>query len=200
MLDRPVRRLIDPPLAWAGRALAARGISANQITLAGLGLGLLAALLVGLGLPGPALAPLLLSRLLDGLDGAVARAGRGSDFGGYLDIVADFAVYGAVPAAFALLAPGNGAAAAFLLLSFYINGTTFLGFAILAAKRGMETAARGPKALYFTGGLLEGTETIAFLAAICLWPGAFAPLAWLFGALCLVTAVSRVMLAWRVFR
>ncbi|MBL3562020.1 CDP-alcohol phosphatidyltransferase family protein [Rhodovulum sulfidophilum] len=200
MLDGVMRRLIDPPLDRLGIRLAARGVTADAVTLAGLGAGLLAAAMIALGAPGLALVPLLAGRLADGLDGAVARAGRKTDFGGYLDIVADFLVYGAVPLGFVLMDPAaNGAAGAFLLTSFYVNGATFLGFAILAERRKMETRARGTKSLYFTGGLLEGTETIAFFVAICLWPGLFAPLAWGFGALCFVTALSRVLLARRVF-
>ncbi|ARC89027.1 CDP-alcohol phosphatidyltransferase family protein [Rhodovulum sp. MB263] len=200
MLDGLMRRLIDPPLDRLGIRLAARGVTADAVTLVGLGAGLLAAAMVALGAPGLALVPLLTGRLADGLDGAVARAGRKTDFGGYLDIVADFLVYGAVPLGFVLMDPAaNGAAGAFLLTSFYVNGATFLGFAILAERRSMETRARGTKSLYFSGGLLEGTETIAFFVAICLFPSWFAPLAWGFGALCFVTALSRVLLARRVF-
>ncbi|MBL3611090.1 CDP-alcohol phosphatidyltransferase family protein [Rhodovulum sulfidophilum] len=200
MLDGVMRRLIAPPLDRLGIRLAARGVTADAVTLAGLGAGLLAAAMVAFGAPGLALVPLLAGGVADGLDGAVARAGRKTDFGGYLDIVADFLVYGAVPLGFVLMDPAaNGAAGAFLLTSFYVNGATFLCFAILAERRKMETRARGTKSLYFTGGLLEGTETIAFFVAICLWPGLFAPLAWGFGALCFVTALSRVLLARRVF-
>ncbi len=200
MLDGIMRKAIDPTLDRWGAALAARGWSADAVTLAGLALGLAAAGLIALGWTWAALVPLLASRLADGLDGAVARATRRTDFGGYLDIVADFAFYGAVPMAFVWADPAtNGAAGAFLLLSFYVNGATFLGFAILAAKRGMETASRGAKSLYFTGGLLEGTETIGFFVILCLFPGAFVPLAWLFGTLCLVTAAARVLLGRNVF-
>ena len=200
MIDAYLRPLIDPVLNAQGRVLARAGVSANAVTLAGLALGLVAAALIALGQPGWALIPLLASRLADGLDGAVARVRGPSDFGGYLDIVSDFAFYGAVPLAFVLADPsGNGAAGAFLLLSFYVNGATFLGFAILAEKRAMKTEARGVKSLYFTGGLLEGFETIAFFVALCLWPAWFAPLAWAFGALCFVTAGARVALAARVF-
>ncbi|MFC2969417.1 CDP-alcohol phosphatidyltransferase family protein [Acidimangrovimonas pyrenivorans] len=200
MLDATMRRLIDPALNRMGRALAARRVPADTVTLIGLGLGLVSAAMIALGWPLAALAPLLASRLADGLDGAVARASEKTDFGGYLDITADFLFYGAVPLGFVLHDPaGNGAAGAFLLCSFYVNGASFLGYAILAERHRMETTARGAKSLYFTGGLLEGTETIAFLAALCLWPAAFPPLAWVFGALCFVTAGSRVLLAFRVF-
>ncbi|HBD90224.1 MAG TPA: CDP-alcohol phosphatidyltransferase family protein [Gemmobacter sp.] len=200
MLDGQMRKLIDPPLNRAGHVLAARGIGADAVTLAGLALGLLAAAVVASGLPGwMALLPLALSRLADGLDGAVARVRGKTDFGGYLDITCDFLFYGAIPLAFVLRDSGNGAAGAFLLCSFYVNGASFLGYAILAEKRGMQTSGRGEKSLYFTSGLLEGTETILFFVAICLWTGHFAPLAWGFGALCFVTALARVFLARRVF-
>jgi phosphatidylglycerophosphate synthase len=202
MLDGMMRGVIDAPMNRGGRWLAARGASADAITLVGLAVGLVAAALVVLGFSGLMVAlPLLASRLADGLDGAVARARGKSDFGGYLDIASDFAFYGAIPLAFVLRDPAaNGAAGAFLLFSFYVNGATFLGYAILAAKRGMETESRGEKSLYFTAGLMEGTETILFFLVVVLWPGPFVPAAWLFGALCLVTAVARVLLAHATFR
>ena len=201
MLDGVMRPMIDPALNRWGKKLAARGWSADAMTLVGLAIGLASAAMIAVGLPGwAALFPLIFSRLADGLDGAIARATRRSDFGGYLDITCDFLFYGAVPLAFALRDPGgNAMAAAFLLLSFYVNGASFLGYAVLAEKRGMSSDSRGLKSLYFTAGLLEGTETILFFAVICLWPDWFASLAWGFGALCFVTATSRVMLARRVF-
>jgi phosphatidylglycerophosphate synthase len=201
MLDGLIRGVIDPPMNQGGRWLAAQGASANAVTLVGLGLGLLAAALLAFGHSGLLVVlPLLASRLADGLDGAVARASGKTDFGGFLDIVCDFVFYAAIPLAFVLRDPAaNGAAGAFLLLSFYVNGATFLGYAILAAKRGMETRSRGEKSLYFTAGLLEGSETIGFFVLIVLWPAGFAPAAWVFGALCLVTALARVILARRAF-
>jgi len=201
MFDGIARRIIDPGLNRAGLWLAARGASADAVTLVGLALGLASAGMIALGWPGwAALMPLLVSRVADGLDGAVARATAKTDFGGYLDIACDFLFYGAVPLAFVLRDPANGAAGAFLLTSFYVNGSSFLGYAILAEKRGMQTSGRGEKSLYFTAGLLEGTETIAFFAVLCVFPAAFAPLAWIFGVLCFVTALSRVLLARRVFK
>jgi phosphatidylglycerophosphate synthase len=144
--------------------------------------------------------PLLASRLADGLDGAVARATRTTDFGGYIDIVADFLFYGAIPLGFVLLDPArNGVPGTALLLSFYVNGASFLGFAVLAERRRMTTTARGVKNLFFSGGLLEGSETIAFFVLLCLWPAAFPALALGFASLCFVTAIARVHLAWQVF-
>lgn len=200
MLDAAARKLIDPPLNRLGRTLAARGVAADHVTLVGLGLGLGAAVLIWAGAFWVALLALLASRLADGLDGAVARASSPTDFGGYLDITADFLFYGAVPLAFVLHDPAaNGAAGAFLLASFYFNGTSFLGFAVLAEKRGMDTSVQGVKSLYYSNGLLEGTETILFFTLLCLLPAQFAPLAWVFGALCFLTATLRILAARRIF-
>lgn len=200
MLDAAARRMIDPPLDALGRQVARAGIRPNHVTLAGCALGLASALWIAVGSTFWALPVLLLSRLADGLDGAVARATRKSDYGGYLDIACDFLFYGAVPLAFAFRAPeANALAAAFLLASFYFNGTSFLGYAILAEKRDMETAAQGSKSLYYSNGILEGSETIGFFVLIYLLPQFFAPLAWIFGALCFVTGALRIWAAGTVF-
>lgn len=201
MLDARMRRLIDPPLTRAGSWLARRGVSANAVSLVGLAFGLSMAAMIAAGAGALALVPLAFSRIADGLDGAVARATGATDFGGYLDILCDFVFYAAVPLAFVLRDPSeNGLAGAFLLASFYVNAASFLGYAILAEKRGLESREQGEKSLYYSAGLLEGTETILFFALLCLLPGAFAPLAFVFGVLCFATALSRGLLAYHRFR
>jgi phosphatidylglycerophosphate synthase len=201
MFDGVMRRILGPGLDRAGAQLAGRGHRPDTITYLGLAAGLLAAMVIASGWPAwIAILPLLLGRIADGLDGAVARAKGLSDWGGYLDIVCDMIFYAAIPLAFVLRDPNaNGLAGAFLLATFYINGATFLGYAVLAAKAGLETTRRGIKTLYFTAGLLEGTETIAFFVIICLWPSAFAVAAMVFGILCLVTALARILNAHAVF-
>ena len=83
----------------------------------------------------------------------------------------DFAFYGLIPFAFIFADPyENGVAGGLLLLSFYINGASFLAFSIMAEKRGLSTDIRGAKSLYFTTGLAEATETIAVFLAFCLFP------------------------------
>jgi phosphatidylglycerophosphate synthase len=141
------------------------------------------------------------NRLLDGLDGAVARASGRTDRGGFLDIVFDFAIYGAVPLAFALREPDAFAVpAAVLLTSFYVNGASFLAFAAVAAKRGLDTQVRGIKSIYFSAGLMEGTETILFFLTMILVPPWFPILAYAFAGLTFMSALARVTLAWHAFR
>ncbi len=107
------------------------------------------------------LALFLLNRLCDGLDGAVARQTRPTDRGAFLDIAFDFMIYGLFPLGFALARPGaNAVAASCLLASFMGTGSSFLAFAVIAAKRGMVAAEFPRKGIYYLGGLTEGTETI----------------------------------------
>lgn len=200
MLDGVMRRMIDPLLNRLGRRIAATGIGADQITSLGLGLGLACAGAIWLRLDWLALALLAAGRIADGLDGAVARVVGPTDRGGFLDITFDFIFYGSVPLAFALRDPAvNALPAALLLAAFYANGASFLAYAALAAKRGLETEERGPKSLYYTVGLMEGSETIAFFAAFILAPGWFPTLAVIFATLCMVTCISRLLLGIRVF-
>lgn len=200
MLDATLRKLIDPPLNAVGASLARRGVSANLVTIIGLALGLIAAGFVTVDAHTMALVFILLSRIADGLDGAIARASQKTDFGGYLDITCDFLFYGAIPMAFVIADPAvNGTAGAILLTSFYFNGASFLGYAILAEKRGLETAAQGVKSLYYSNGLLEGTETIGFFVLLCLFPASFPLLALIFGALCFLTGALRLFGARRLF-
>jgi phosphatidylglycerophosphate synthase len=199
LLDGVARRLLGPALDRIGGSLARRGVSADRVTTAGFVLGLAAAGSIAAELYWIGLAVLLASRLCDGLDGAVARHTAPTDRGGFLDIVLDFAFYGAIPLAFAFARPDvNALPTAALLFSFYVNGASFLAYAAMAERRGLSTEARGRKSLYFTTGLAEATETVAVFAACCVFPDAFPWLAYGFALLTLVTAVSRIALAIRV--
>jgi phosphatidylglycerophosphate synthase len=201
MLDAWMRQRIDPPMDRLGRAVAGLGVAADAVTLAGFALGLAAVPALAAGWTWAALVLLLANRLADGLDGAVARHDRLTDLGGYLDIVCDFLVYAGFPLGFALLDPQAYALpAAVVIFSFIGTGASFLAYAIVAAKRGQTTEIRGRKSLYYLGGLTEGTETFAFLAAICLFPAWFPWLAYAFATACAVTTISRMLAAVRAFR
>lgn len=199
MFDAQLRPLIDRLLNPIGRGLVALGMTANQVTMIGAAFGLIAAGCVAAGLFYPALWFVIANRVIDGLDGAVARASRSSDFGGYLDIVSDFIFYSAIPLAFAVARPETALAAAFLIFSFIGTATSFLGFAILAEKHQVTTQIRGKKAFYYLGGLTEGTETILLFLAMLVWPDYFSLMAIVFGILCLVTTGTRIYAAYRQF-
>src|SRR3546814_13133055 len=128
MLDSRLRKLIDPPLDALGRGLAGRGVSANSVTWTAFLVGCGAWALLALGSYGWALALILLNRLGDGLDGAVARHARMSDLGGYPDIVLDFLFYSAVCFFFAVGRPAEPLPPPFPIFPFVRPGPSFPAF------------------------------------------------------------------------
>jgi phosphatidylglycerophosphate synthase len=195
MFDAKLRPLIDPPLNRLGSALARRGVTANAITFLGLALGLAGAAAISGGYFSAGLGLILANRLLDGLDGAVARANGPTALGGYFDIVADFAFYVSVPLGFGLVDPANTQAALVLVSSFVLTGVSFLAYAVIAAERGARTDAHGRKSFFYSTGLAEGGETIAVFIAFALFPAWFVPLAYAYAALCVLTVFQRSALA-----
>ncbi|HEV7416091.1 MAG TPA: CDP-alcohol phosphatidyltransferase family protein [Tianweitania sediminis] len=201
MLDGWARRKIDPALDAMATGLVRAGVSANAVTWAAFAVGAAAALAVAHGWFFAGAVFVLISRLGDGLDGAVAKRRGRTDLGGFLDITLDFAFYGLIPLGFVVAdQQANGVAGAVLLAAFYANGASFLAYAIMAEKRGLASDARGPKSLFFTAGLAEATETIAIFLAMCLFPRWFPVLAYGFAAVTVYTTVARIVLATRAFR
>jgi phosphatidylglycerophosphate synthase len=199
MLDPLLRRWIDASLNRAGAWLARRDMSANAFSLGGLAIGLTTVPLLAFGCYDAALLVILLNRLIDGLDGAIARhKGATAPFGGYLDIMCDMGFYAAVPLGFALAHPDNALWAALLLASFVCTASSFLGRAVLAMQRhDRDDGARGRKSFFHAAGIVEGTETIIAFVLFCLFPLAFAWLAGIFAGLCFWTAAARVIEAKR---
>ncbi|MEM9999547.1 MAG: CDP-alcohol phosphatidyltransferase family protein [Pseudomonadota bacterium] len=195
MFDGAIRPKLDPFLKRVAKALVTAGFSANAVTVLGLVIGLVAAGAIWLQLYWLALALILISRVCDGLDGAVARLTKKTDYGGYLDIVLDFAFYGAIPLGFVLADPAaNAVAGAVLIFSFYVNGASFLAFAIMAEKHNLTTDQRGEKSFFFSTGLAEATETIVVFVLFCLFPTWFPIIAYLFAAIVFYTALSRIIM------
>ena len=200
MIDRFALKLLAPASDAVAKLLAARGLGANGVTLAGFAFGIAAAVLIGFGFTWVAILPLLINRMLDGLDGALARLSKATDRGAFLDTVLDFLFYAAVPLAFAFCDPDrNALAAAVLLASFLGTGTSFLAFAVIAEKRGLKSTAYPSKSFYYLGGLTEGGETILCFLAMCIWPQHFAPIATVYAAMCGVTILTRLIAGWRIF-
>lgn len=197
MFDATLRPVVDRCCSGAGRWLANRGVSASVVSIIGFGFGVLAAFAIVNGLMMLAFCLIMLNRICDGLDGAVARATHPTDFGGFLDITLDFVFYAMIPFAFAIHDPANAVAACFLIFSFFGTGVTFLGFAVMAERRGLQTEVRGKKSFYYLGGLTEGAETIIILLLMTLTPDWFVYYAYLFGALCWITASFRTYEAYQ---
>jgi len=200
MFDVALRRLVDPALIRMAGWVARTRISANLLTISGAGLALGAAFFVTQLNFTAALGFVLLNRIVDGLDGAVARIEGPTAFGGYLDTICDYIFYLSIPIAFGLTNPINQIPALLLVASFTLTAVSFLAFAAIAERQTSGDSAHGPKAFIYSTGLMEGAETIAFFILFCLFPGFFPTLAIIFAALCLLTVVQRFILAAKSFR
>ena len=196
MIDVQMRRLVDPALNSVAAGLVKIGVSANAITVTGFLVGLGAVPLISFHHYDLALVVILVNRLMDGLDGAVARQIGITDIGAYLDIVLDFIFYSAIVFGFALANPEQAVYSAFLIFSFIGTGSSFLAFAIFAAKHKLSSEIRGTNSIYYLGGLTEGTETIVLFGLLCLMPAWFAVLATAFGVMCWITTATRIYYAW----
>ncbi|MFW2381883.1 MAG: CDP-alcohol phosphatidyltransferase family protein [Acidimicrobiales bacterium] len=141
----------------------------------------------------------LLNRLLDGLDGAVARnsAGGPTDLGGFLDIMADFAIYGGVVAAAGYAVPEARVAALVTFLAYYLNGTALLAWSSLAERT---QAATGDRGLVFPSGLAEGSETIIAYVILLLFPEWARTILWIWAIVVAITVVQRVVFVTRQLR
>ncbi len=193
MLDRHLHPRLKPLLNRVAEIVDRPQITPDGITLVGFAVGVLALPFLALGWYGAALMAIVVNRLCDGLDGALARRRGLSDAGGFLDIALDFLFYALVPFGFVLADPLNNAiAGAWLLFAFIGTGSSFLAFAALAAKHNIDNPGYAHKSFYYLGGLTEGSETIALFVLCCLFPAYFSWLAWIFGALCWLTTFNRV--------
>lgn len=210
MLDAPLRRIIDLPLTVLARLIDRPWITPDRITVAGLVLGMASAAGAALTWWWPALVLWLLSRLLDGLDGALARVrraqqdafGEPSEAGGFLDITCDFVVYGATVFGVAV-----GASTAFdapwwpfalVLLSYYVNGAAFLAFSSIAERTGKRID--DGRSLSFLGRLAEGAETIVVHSLWLIVPMFAWQIAVLWAAFVALSAIQRIVVGYRALR
>lgn len=198
MLDLILRPVKDRALDPLARAVG-RGLHPNLLTTLGLGVGLAAAFLAFRAEYMVALGFWIVNRFLDGLDGSVARTqGRQTDFGGYFDVVADFIVYAAIPAAIAVGMPHDEnayRALVALLCSYYVNAASWMYLAAILERRGRGAVARGEQTtVTMPEGLVGGSETAIAYAVFLVAPGYIASLFAAMAGLVLVTVLSRV--AW----
>lgn len=204
MLDAPARRLLAPTLDRAGAVLSDAGVPALAVTATGFAVGVGACVAIAERSWKLALILWLANRLLDGLDGPVARRHGASELGGFLDIVADFAIYAGFVLAIAVAVPGARLACLALLVAYYLSGSAFLALSSLLERQrnNPDTSHQrnrysDGRSLRFVGGLAEGTETVLAYTAFCLFPDHAALIAWVFTAMVAITAAQRVLVgAW----
>jgi phosphatidylglycerophosphate synthase len=197
MFDARLRSMIDPLLGVAAKVIAKTSVGANAVTVIGAFIGVGAAYAIAREQYLLGLLLIIANRLADGLDGPLARIFGPTEFGGYLDSLADYVFYVAVPIGFAIAAPTNVWPALLLVASFTLTAVSFLALAAILAGRDM---GHGEKAFTYSTGLMEGGETIAFFLAMCLFPAQFGLLAPIFALLCVATVAQRLWSANRILR
>ena len=171
--------------------VAAVGISPTAITITGWVAGVAACLAITRAAWRIALILWLVNRLLDGLDGAVARQVGPTDLGGFLDIVADFSIYSGFVFAIAVEVPQARLACVALLVAYYVSGTAFLALSSILERLRLDEH-RDARSLRFVGGLAEGTETVIVYALLTILPEQAEPIVWVFAAAVMITALQRV--------
>ncbi len=158
----PLQKAILQPVATL---LAQRGVKADTISLVGFLAGFSAFVMLGLSLWLPALLLILINRLLDGLDGAVARIQGPTHRGAYLDIALDMVFYALIPLGFAIAMPeANALPAAVLIVTFVGTGSSFLAFSAVSARLGRNAPEFPTKGIYYAAGIAEGLRPLRFLS------------------------------------
>jgi phosphatidylserine synthase len=208
VLDGAARRVLEPGLDRLAAGLDRSWVSPDRITAAGLVLGLGSAGAAALQAWPVALVLWLVSRLADGLDGPLARRRRSrtgepdAGAGGFFDITADFAVYGAgvLGVAVGTAGAGTGPWEPFLLvlLAYYLNGAAFLAFSSIAERSGRRLD--DGRSLSFLGGLAEGTETVVVHALWLLFPDQAWRIAVVWAAVVFLSAAQRMWAGYRSLR
>lgn len=197
---RPVKDRAARPLA----AALARRCGPFPLTVAALAAGLAAAGAAAAGLVVVSVVLWLANRLLDGLDGAVARErGASSDLGGYVDIVADTVVYAAVPLGIAVAVDDRAAwiAVAALIATFYVNAVSWAYLAALLEKRRAGAATTGEiTSVRMPAGLVEGAETVVLMTIMLAFPSQAVTWFAVTAALVAMTVVHRATVAVRLLR
>ena len=208
MFDARLRRTLGPSLDRAAAAIDHPLLSPDRLTMAGLVLGLGSAGAAAVGWWAAAVVLWLVSRLADGLDGPLARhrrsriaggAGTGdAGAGGFLDITADFTVYGATVVGVALGSGGPLWPFLLVLLAYYVNGTAFLAFSSIAERSG-RTVDDG-RSLSFLGGLAEGAETILVHTLWLVLPFWAPQIATVWAGVVALGAAQRIVAGYRALR
>ena len=195
MLDTTLRPIKDRALGAPASTLAPH-VTPDVVTGLALVATFAAAGLAWQGSYAPALALWIVGRVLDGLDGAIARLrDDADDFGGYLDIVADTLGYAAIPLGISLGLETRAVwvAAAFLLAAFYVNTISWSYLAALRERRGAGAAARGEHtSITMPPAVIEGTVTMVFFALFLLLPTKAAVFFWVMAALVIVNVGQRL--------
>lgn len=197
MLDQTTRELKERALRPI--AIFSSGIDPTTITTIALVFGVFAAVTAAMGLYPVALALWFVNRILDGLDGTIARLNnKQSDMGGYVDILFDYVVYALIPLSIVYSQPSDFGwlALSILFVVYYVNTASWMYLSSILEKRMAGATLRGEKtSVTMPGGLVGGTETIIVYTLFLLIPWAHPYLFLVFAGMIFFTIVQRLIWA-----
>jgi CDP-diacylglycerol--glycerol-3-phosphate 3-phosphatidyltransferase len=189
VFDGRFRAPIDKAVKPIGDGLRRTKLTADHLTIAGLVLGVGAAVAIGLGYLQLGLLLVVLAALPDLLDGALAKASetasqRGAFFDSTVDRITDALLFGGV---------------AWYLASEYSAHMAILPYALLASSSliSYQRAKAESLGLDAKGGLMERAERVVLLCIGLLFEPLLVPVLWIMLALTVVTAVQRFVKVWR---
>jgi len=197
MFDTSLRRFKDQ----VGTSLAKHmsRVSPTLISMLGLAIGLFATYMAFKGQYLWALGLWILNRILDGLDGLIARLHeKQSDFGGYVDILTDFIIYAALPIGLVAGSPSNERylALAFLLAAFYVNSASWMYLAAILEKHAAHSSDT-QTTIVMPAGLIGGFETLVAYGIFLLLPSHITILFYTLAVLVFITTLQRLIWAKR---
>ena len=191
MLDTKARKYIQPILDSFARVCLRIGVSANTLTVAGMLIGVLAALLVVNDHAVAGVMVLWLSGLIDAADGTLARLTRPSAIGAILDITFDRVVEVAMIVALACLYPDARLSLVILAGIIAIAMSLFLSI-------GAAVTNQSIKSFHYAPGLGERTEAFICLSLMVLDHARLGIWTWFFIGVIVFTMAQRLYHARRM--
>ncbi len=197
MIDQPFRTWLADKVSPLIKVYERVGLTPNGVTVLGCCFGFAAAAAVSVGQNWLALALWWVGRLFDGTDGIYARStNRVSDFGGYLDIVADMAAYSAMILGFAASRPESNFWWLVILMLYVLCITSALALGNLERREGL--GKQDNRSLRLAAGLAEGGETGIFYSLLLVFPSVTALLCPMWAGVMVLTVVARSLVARRL--
>ncbi|MBP3929563.1 MAG: CDP-alcohol phosphatidyltransferase family protein [Peptostreptococcaceae bacterium] len=192
MLDTHGRKYVDPFINKGAKFFKKLNLSANDVTIIALILGLSTSILIYFDMNILAVLMLWISGYLDAVDGAIARyTNTTSMFGTLMDITFDRIVETGIILSIGLKYIDVRINLIVLLIMIIISMTIFLTVGALAEKQGM-------KSFYYQAGVAERSEGFLLFSLMILFPNNLVLFTNLFSCMIFITIIQRIIEAKKI--
>ena len=164
MIEMHARKHVQPLLNTVGNWIVSYKVTANSITLLAFIIGVTSGCCISLNYLKVALVLLLISGILDMLDGTVARLSNTQhNFGAYCDLISDRMVEAAVIFGFAILYPQHMFAYLLFFVAVLLHFSTFVAAGALFPNM-------SKKSMHYDKSIVERAEAFGVFFAMLLFP------------------------------